>query len=86
MFASLYEPQKSAHLAYLKTVKLLQDQLGADNDRAIGLALISAHSDLVPADGLDCLAEQLWTEKSIGPAAAQKTLDSALRLERFWLD
>lgn len=86
MFASLYESQKSAHQAYLKTVKTLQDQLGAANDRAIGMALIAAHADLMPSNSLDALAEQLWPEKTVGPSAAQMTLDSVLALACFWQD
>ena len=85
MFSSLFEPHKSAHLTYLKAVKMLQDQLGAANDRAMGLAMIEAHAKLVHITDIYALAEQLWPENSTGLAAAQKTLDAALRLPRYWL-
>ncbi len=84
MFASLYPKQEQARLALLKTVKTLQDQLGAANDKAVGLALIAAHPEVISPADLITLSQRLWPDKAAAPTNAQKTLHTALRLAKFW--
>ena len=84
MFASLYPKQEQARQALLKTVKTLQDQLGAANDKAVGLALIAAHPEVMSPAELTILGERLWPDKAAARATAQKTLQAALNLPKFW--
>ena len=84
MFASLYPKQEQARQGLLKAVKTLQDQLGAANDKAVGLALIAAHPEVMSPAELSILGERLWPDKAAARATAQKTLQAALNLPRFW--
>jgi inorganic triphosphatase YgiF len=84
MFASLYPRQEPARQAVLKTVRSLQDQLGAANDKAVGLALIATHPDIISQADLDTLSQRLWPDKAAARATAQKTLQTALSLAKFW--
>ena len=84
MFASLYPKQEQARQALLRTVKTLQDQLGAANDKAVGLALIADHPEVLSPEDLASLSERLWPDRVAAPATAQKTLQAALNLPRFW--
>lgn len=84
MFASLYPKQEQARQGLLRTVKTLQDQLGAANDKAVGLALIAAHPDLISPEELITLSDRLWPDKAAARTNAQKTLQTALRLAKFW--
>ena len=84
MFASLYPKQEQARQALLKTVKTLQDQLGAANDKAVGMALIAAHPEVISPADLIRLSQRLWPDRAAAPTIAQKTLHTALRLAKFW--
>ena len=84
MFASLYPKQEQARQALFRTVKALQDQLGAANDKAVGLALIAAHPEVMSPEDLTRLGERLWPDKAAARANAKKTLQTALGLARFW--
>jgi CHAD domain-containing protein len=84
MFASLYPKKEQDRQALLRRIKTLQDQLGAANDKAVGLALISAHSQLISPQALTALTQRLWPDHMATPAAADKTLQAALSLPRFW--
>jgi len=84
MFASLYPKQEQARQALLRMVKALQDQLGAANDKAVGLALIAAHPEVIsPADFI-MLGERLWPNKTAERTNAQKILQTALSMAKFW--
>jgi inorganic triphosphatase YgiF len=84
MFASLYPKKEQDRQALLRRIKTLQDQLGAANDKAVGLALISAHAQLISPQALTALTQRLWPDHMATPAAADKTLQAALSLPRFW--
>jgi CHAD domain-containing protein len=84
MFASLYPKQEQARQALFRTIKALQDQLGAANDKAVGLALIAAHPEVMSPEDLTRLGERLWPDKAAARANAKKTLQTALGLARFW--
>lgn len=84
LFSSLYPDRSSDQRRLIGAIKQVQDRLGTMNDRSVGEALLRVHAQGSCAIEAKQAMDNLYEGQADGALRAQKALETALALPRYW--